>query len=215
MTKPVIALDCDGVLLDYCKTFGQIYQQTFGKDVVVVNPRSFDAKNMYGIEFTPEEEIDFYTKFDEHGWHSMPMLDGALEACDLLHEAGYELVCVTTMSEKFVEQRLRNLKQHGFKIDRVIGRQIHHKLPNDFLKQDEHPNPKKEAIEKLKPVVFVDDLKRNFKDIQCDYTKFVYIDGEHTDDHPNLNDDTPYHYRYRSLIEFVKDFLKHEKEMLS
>ncbi|CAF1589136.1 unnamed protein product [Didymodactylos carnosus] len=145
----------------------------------------------------------------------MSTLEGALEACNLLHEAGYELICVTTMPEKFVEQRLRNLKQHGFKIDRVIGRQVHHKLPNDFLKHKDYTNPKKEAIEEVKPVIFVDDLKQNFRDIQCDCTKFVYIDAEHTDDHPNLHDDTPYHYKYGSLIEFVKDFLKREKEMLS
>jgi hypothetical protein len=40
-TKPIIALDCDGVLLDYNTTFAQIYEKTFGKQLTVVQSKSF------------------------------------------------------------------------------------------------------------------------------------------------------------------------------
>ncbi len=40
-TKPIIALDCDGVLLDYCTTFAQIYEKTFGKQLTLVQPKSY------------------------------------------------------------------------------------------------------------------------------------------------------------------------------
>ncbi|CAF0748073.1 unnamed protein product [Didymodactylos carnosus] len=119
MTKPIIALDCDGVLLNYNKTYGLIYSQTFGQELIVVNPRSYHAKNMYNITMTDEEKIEFNRVFD--GWRNMPMFDGALEACNLLRAAGYELFCVTAIPEKFVQARLENLQKHGFSIDRVIG----------------------------------------------------------------------------------------------
>jgi hypothetical protein len=39
-TKPIIALDCDGVLLDYDTTFAQIYKKTFGKQLTIVSPKA-------------------------------------------------------------------------------------------------------------------------------------------------------------------------------
>jgi len=39
--KPIIALDCDGVLLDNRTTFAQIYEKTFGKQLTIVSPKSY------------------------------------------------------------------------------------------------------------------------------------------------------------------------------
>ena len=39
--KPIIALDCDGVLLDYPANFARIYEKTFGKQTTLVEPRSY------------------------------------------------------------------------------------------------------------------------------------------------------------------------------
>jgi hypothetical protein len=39
--KPIIALDCDGVLLDYCVTYAQIYEKTFGKQLTLIRPKSY------------------------------------------------------------------------------------------------------------------------------------------------------------------------------
>jgi hypothetical protein len=40
-TKPIIALDCDGVLLDYHTNFAQIYEKTFGKQLSIVSPNAY------------------------------------------------------------------------------------------------------------------------------------------------------------------------------
>jgi hypothetical protein len=131
----------------------------------------------------------------------MPMHDGALQACLLLHQAGYELVCVTAMPDRFTEHRLENFRLHGFPIDKVISTGYH--------KDDFNRNPKRETIEELHPVVFVDDLRRNFKDIQGVKTKFVFIDHEHDDD-PNEHDNIYYDVKYSSLLAFAEDFLRSE-----
>jgi beta-phosphoglucomutase-like phosphatase (HAD superfamily) len=39
--KGIIALDCDGVLLDYSRTFAQIYEKAFGKQLTIVSPKSY------------------------------------------------------------------------------------------------------------------------------------------------------------------------------
>jgi beta-phosphoglucomutase-like phosphatase (HAD superfamily) len=40
-TKPIIALDCDGVLLDFHINFAQVYEKAFGKQLTVVSPTSY------------------------------------------------------------------------------------------------------------------------------------------------------------------------------
>ena len=39
--KPIIALDCDGVLLDYHSQFAHIYEKTFGTKPAIVSPKAF------------------------------------------------------------------------------------------------------------------------------------------------------------------------------
>ena len=39
--KPIIALDCDGVLLNFDATYAQIYEKTFGKQLSVVVPQAY------------------------------------------------------------------------------------------------------------------------------------------------------------------------------
>ncbi|CAF0950476.1 unnamed protein product [Adineta steineri] len=201
--KPIIALDCDGVLLDYQKQYAQIYEKTFGKQLTVVSPKSYLAETTYGVKLNDEEEVQFKEKWNTHGWRTMPMEDGSLEACHLLHEAGYELVCVTAMSDRFIEHRLENFRLHGYPIDRIIS-------TGGSGRHNHHNNPKREIIEELHPVVFVDDLRRNFKDIQGVHTKFVFIDRDIHDD-PNRNDQIYYDVKYPSLLHFVEDFLKTEQ----
>jgi phosphoglycolate phosphatase-like HAD superfamily hydrolase len=131
----------------------------------------------------------------------MSMHDGALEACHLLYAAGYELVCVTQLRQCFIEHRLENFRLHGFPIDRIISTRCD--------KEDPSNNPKKEAIEQLHPIIFVDDKKRNFKDIKGVRTKFVFIDHE-LDGDPHRDEDIHYDAKYPNLLAFVKDFLKDE-----
>ena len=169
LPEPIIALNCDGVLLDYRRTYGQIY-----------------------------EKAKFDEQWDNEGWRSMPMHDGALEACHLLHNAGYELVCVTAMPARFIEHRLENFRAHGFPIDRVIS--------SGYDAHNFHHNPKRRIIEELNPVIFVDDLRRNFKDIQGVRTKLIFIDHQCPDD-PNANEQIFYHAKYPSLAQFTEEFL--------
>ncbi|CAF2056680.1 unnamed protein product [Rotaria magnacalcarata] len=199
--KPIIALDCDGVLLDYHATFAQIYEKTFGKQLTVVSPKSYHSSTVYDVTFTPEEQNRFNEIWDAEGWRTMPMLDGALQACNLLHEAGYELICVTAIPACFADHRLANFRSHGFPINRVIS--------TGHDKENPQNNPKKKIIEEMHPVAFVDDLRRNFKDIQGVHTKFVFIDNECHDD-PNQYDNIYYDVKYPSILAFVNDFLHAE-----
>ena len=45
--KPIIALDCDGVLLDYQAQYAQIYEKTFGKQLTIVSPKSHRVSSLF------------------------------------------------------------------------------------------------------------------------------------------------------------------------
>lgn len=152
------------------------------------------------MKFTPDQERHFYTIWDAEAWRTMPMIDGSLEACLQLHRAGYELVCITSMAAPFVDQRLENFRLHGFPIDRVIS--------TGYDGANLSKNPKKQAIEQLNPVAFVDDSKRNFKDLDNLRTRLIYMDQY--DDDPCRHESIHYDAQYANLSVFVHDFLSSE-----
>lgn len=86
--------------------------------------------------------------FDEEFWSTIPAISGALEACELLASRGYELVCVTALSQQFAPARLKNLKDLGFPIERVIA------TPGD----SSQGSPKARALLELAPIAFGDDF---------------------------------------------------------
>jgi len=94
-----------------------------------------------------EQRLQLRAHFDETLWESLPAIAGALEACHRLYDTGHELVCVTALDDRFRKARLRNLRNLGFPIERVLATG-HVEGPR---------SPKADAIEALRPVAFVDD----------------------------------------------------------
>ncbi len=87
----------------------------------------------------------FRSCFDEVFWGGIPAIEGAVEACQVLTAAGYELVCVTALPEKFRQARQENLRRHGFPIEKV------------YAVEHSEGNPKVQVLNALAPVAFVDD----------------------------------------------------------
>lgn len=92
---------------------------------------------------------------DEHFWSSMPPIARAVAACHRLYDAGFELVCVSALPLQFEAARLRNLREAGFPIERVIatGSAV------------EERSPKADELERLAPVAFVDDHLQYFRGV--------------------------------------------------
>ena len=148
MARPLIALDCDGVLLDFHLGYASAWKRAFGVAPAERDPHAYWPMDRWHVErLDAAGRARFRAAFDAHFWSTMPPLEGALEACHQLQRAGHDLVCVTALDLEFEADRLRNLRQLGFPIERVIA----------TGNAEGARSPKADAIEALRPGAFVDD----------------------------------------------------------
>ena len=148
MPKPLIALDADGVLLDFHLGYADAWRRAFG-----TVPRERDPLAYWPMDRWHVDRLDdagrthFRRFFDDTFWTTVPAIPGAIDACHRLHNAGFELVCVSALEAVYESARLRNLRDLGFPIERVIATG---NAPGER-------SPKADAIAELAPEAFVDD----------------------------------------------------------
>jgi hypothetical protein len=148
MTK-MIALDCDGVLLDFNLAYATAWSRFAGSHPAERDPQAYWHFDRWDVERLSGDRLELLrTYYDEDHWASIPAIAGALLACQRLHDAGYELVCVSALEERFANARLRNLREHGFPIEKVFATG---NLPGPR-------SPKAQIIDDLKPLAFVNDF---------------------------------------------------------
>lgn len=148
MTKPILALDCDGILLDFNLGYARVWALFSGQRPSERDPQAYWHFDRWDVpRLDGERRAHLRTFFDENFWSGIEPVEGAVEACNLLHDSGHELVCVTALEEVFAAARLKNLRAHGFPIERVLATGNAPGLQS----------PKASVIHELRPVAFVDD----------------------------------------------------------
>lgn len=174
MTKGVIVLDADGVLLDYNLGYAKAWAQVFGTYPHEKNPNAYWAMDRWAVDRLEGASLtQFRHAFDESFWGSVPAVTGSLEACHALNQAGYELICVTALPAKFQEARRQNLIQLGFPID--IVHTVEH--------ADGGVSPKAALVNSIRPAAFVDDYLPYLVGIQSDIHSALIL--RETDMSPN------------------------------
>ena len=148
MARPLIALDADGVLLDFHLGYAGAWRRAFGAHPVERDPQAYWPMDRWQVDRLDDAgRAHFRRHFDDEFWSSVPVIEGAVEACQRLHDAGYDLVCVSALEAEHEAARLRNLRSHGFPIERVVATG---NAPGLL-------SPKVDAITALAPIAFVDD----------------------------------------------------------
>jgi hypothetical protein len=149
MRKPRIAVDADNVLLDYSTAYAWAWKRAFGWHPIERDPTAYWPMDRWGVERLTGEPLDrFRACFDTQFWSTIPAVPGAIQGCNDLHEAGFELVCVSALEPQHEAARLKNLRALGFPIERVVATGADASVAN----------PKAAALAELDPVAFVDDF---------------------------------------------------------
>jgi phosphoglycolate phosphatase-like HAD superfamily hydrolase len=148
MSRPLIALDADGVLLDFHLGYASAWARAFGTAPQERDPLAYWPMDRWQVDRLDDaRRARFRASFDEQFWATVPAIAGALEACHRLERAGFDLVCVSALDLEFEAARLRNLRDLGFPIERVIA----------TGNAEGVRSPKADAIAMLQPEAFVDD----------------------------------------------------------
>lgn len=156
MARPVIALDADGVLLDYHLAYAAAWQRAFGVHPQERDPQAYWPMDRWAVpKLRLWRRTRFRREFGEHFWSTVPAMPGALEACRRLHDAGYELVCVSALEQRYEAARAHNLRELDFPIARVIA----------TGHSDLARSPKADAVEALGAQAFVDDFLPYFRGV--------------------------------------------------
>jgi phosphoglycolate phosphatase-like HAD superfamily hydrolase len=177
--KPIIALDADGVLLDYHQAYRQAWHQAFG-----VLPELRDALAYWPIDrwsvrcLDGDELKNFRQCFDRQFWTTIPAINGAIDATLKLHDAGYELVCVSAIDTHFKTARLQNLRDLGFPIERLFA---------TSEPATKNTSPKTNALNALRPVAFVDDYLPYFSGISSSIHRALIL--REPNGSPNIGDE--------------------------
>lgn len=192
-----IALDCDGVLLNYNVAWKDAFLRAFNVDLPHVQD-SYHAHNQYGVavgdvhyykDNAAYQREMLFKAFTDDGFETMPALEGALEANLALVDAGYECIVVTAVPEYTRLKRIKNLADLGFKISDVICT---------------YPR-KAETLTAMMPVAFVDDQRMNFHGVPPEIQRIlIHKDVHDSPNHNNVRVDKT----YTCLYDFVKEFLQ-------
>lgn len=154
--RDTIALDADGVLLDYSLAYASLWERAFGYRPAERDRDAYSPLDRWTVERLEPGRLNVLRAcMDEQFWSSIQPVELAVEACHRLHDAGYQLVCVTALAPQFEGARLRNLRNEGFPIERVIA----------TGSSAGQRSPKADAIDQLAPLAFVDDYLPYFRGI--------------------------------------------------
>ena len=198
----ILAIDGDGVLVDYRKAFPGVWKKAFGSDLQMLHENAYHATTAYGIHWeSASQEAHFYAHFDDEAWEAMPALEGALEACQSLVAAGYRLVCVTSMNPAYVEARRRNFRALSLPLEEVVAVHRNHCL-----------NPKLEVLHRLRPLALVDDLADNFNGLDTGIHA-AFIDYKRFDAPGREQGDVTANSVHGSLLEFSRFWLALEHKV--
>ena len=204
MKNKTIAIDADGVMLDYNLAYAKAWEKVFGIYPKELDPHAYLATDRWGVSQLSGPDLNrFREAFDESFWTSVPMLPGALDACTALYKAGYTLICVTAILPEHADFRLRNLHDHGVPIEKVIATGTNH--------YSDH-SPKASALLYLQPLAFVDDYLPYMRGVHSSIHKALISRGSEKNN-PNLKSDDLHLFdtHHDDLLAFSKWWLDADK----
>jgi hypothetical protein len=186
LPRGTVALDCDGVILDFLSQFRAVANYALGRDVEE-GENVYDLNKRFNLQ--PHERDHIMKIFHHEGfWSNLPALPGAIDGARALQDAGHRVVVVTAIDDDFKSARLDNLRRLGFKPDEIycVGAHSGH--------------TKGEAFHVEQPHAIVDDRLVYLKEA----TTMV---KQHTPELVWVNDNIPQHGH-------IPDFVHHEVDGL-
>lgn len=145
--KAPVALDADGVLVDFLPAFEHALSLLRGEPVRR-QTTAWDLADAYGL--SPAEHTEAWRLFDVHRLYAeLSALPGAVEATRALRDAGHPVHVVTAIQPRYLADREHNFKRLGLPITRTHATGVAGVV-------GQHTS-KRAVLRELQPVLFADD----------------------------------------------------------
>ena len=195
-----IALDVDGVLLDFTKASDDYMKKHFGKEPIILiddfNLSITSMQKRYGLN----SDKDVLLLLDEmvaNGFYkNIPAFKGVKEAVEKIKEKNFKIVIITAIHDGAKEDRLVNL------LNEV------NLIPDEIFCVGMGKS-KSQIIADLKPDIFVDDRMKYLKGGDKVFHS-VWVDQEESQD----GDETLVNVHVKSLVEWVERYLPEVSDIL-
>lgn len=189
----IIALDVDGVLLDYADALDRFMAEKFPEwfkgpktDIYELHKR-YDIPPMYMHAIA-----DLFAESER--FHTLAPYKNAIPNVRKLYEAGHRIVAVTACLDSEITKRLRydNLKMHfGNAISEIHYVGVH--------------GSKSDILHKIKPDVFVDDLINHLNGAPESTSKYLMLQPWNKDELFSETNHSGYLDRVVSDLNFLVD----------
>ena len=159
-----IALDIDGVLLDFDTHWREFAATYLQRDIVKLND-DYYLESRYGIVKADSDAI-WAAFFEQEKWASIEPYQCALEAIEVLHKSDHDIVCITAAPQEVERQRRMSLQHLGLDAHEIEFTGYHHE-----------GKTKHDALLRHAPDIFVDDQLINLSHAQeCKIENLVWLD---------------------------------------
>lgn len=195
-----IALDVDGVLLDFTKACDEYVKKNLGIDPIKkldgFNLNITSMQTRYGLS-SDEEVLILLNKMVADGFYkNIPAFEGVKEAVDKIKSLGYKIVVITAIHDGAKDDRLENLEK------------FLNLIPDEIYCVGMGKS-KSQIIKEVHPDIFIDDRIKYLKGGDKVFHS-VWVDQEESQD----GDETLVNVHVKSLQEWSERYLEQVTEIL-
>ena len=197
----LLALDVDGVVLDFDSFYAKLAYEKFG--MTIQDKTAWNMTKRYGLSDNQDKEV--WHMINESNWTGLPFFDDTKQAVEIINQLQYkhgsnlEIIFVSSFNQQYFDGRFHDLQYAGFNIDKhqLIACNTN-KSKLDFIKAE-------------KIDWFVDDRITNLHDVSPISEHLIHVNRGYSENGDNekikiMKQQSKFH-SVNGLLDFVNQFL--------
>ena len=114
----LLALDVDGVILDFDGFYAKFAYDNFG--VTIQDKTSWNMNQRYGLSENQDKEV--WQMINESNWTRLPIFEDVKQAVEIINQlqskSNLEVIFVSSFNQQYFDGRFHDLQCAGFNIDK-------------------------------------------------------------------------------------------------